>query len=70
MSEPKYKPGDRVAFLWGPMETHHGIVDKYHGELEQGKNPVYSVLDTTAPHMCLWECSRRFLYESEMTLDA
>jgi hypothetical protein len=64
--EPKFKPGDRVVFLYGKMEPHHGTVEKYHGTAFDKKD-IYSVTDDTS----LYEGvpTRRFLYSYEMTLD-
>lgn len=59
--EPKFKPGDRVAYLWGPMVTKTGVVKNYHG------HEIYTVEDSepVAGHI-----ATRFLYESELVLDA
>jgi hypothetical protein len=66
--EPKFKPGDRVAFLWEAMELHHGTVSKFHG----GDKPIYSVEEAVPDPMSRLfgqAYATRFLYESEMTLD-
>ena len=45
--EPKFKAGDRVVFLYGKMEPHHGTVEKYHGTAFDKKD-IYSVMDDTS----------------------
>jgi hypothetical protein len=63
----KFQPGDRVAFLYGNMEVHHGTVEKYHGKAFDNKD-IYSVDDDTM----LYEGvpTRRFLYDFELTPEA
>jgi hypothetical protein len=56
---PKFKPGDRVAFLWEAMELRAGTVKHFHN----GEKGIYSVEDDQK----MGESTiTRFLYESEM----
>jgi len=66
MTEQKFNLGDRVAFLWESMETHHGIISRYHGN-HQGKE-IYSVKDIETSTLKGYPVYR-FLYPQEFILD-